>query len=166
MNTPAPDLASYKKALASFPSGVTVVTTRTADGQPRGFTASSFTSVSLEPRLVLVCIARGAASFDAFAGAPRFAISVLADGQTEVSNLFASRQADRFGSCDWQDGRTGLPLIAGASAFFECLTHSTVEAGDHLILIGQVVEHGHAEPAPLAYCRGAYAALAALPRAA
>lgn len=151
------DVRALRKALGAFATGVTIVTTEAPDGTPRGFTANSFTSVSLDPPLVLVCIARAAGSAATFTAARHFAISILSEEQRATSALFASPVADRFVATPWRRGHSGSPLIAGAAAWFDCAMHETVDAGDHVILIGRVLAFDHAEEAvPLGYCRGAY----------
>ncbi len=140
-------------------TGVTVVTTRQPDGEPRGFTANSFTSVSLEPPLVLVCIARAAASFPVFATAERFAVSVLAEDQKHLSQLFASKVGDKFTRAPWCATAAGTPVIEGAAAWFECRRfRNVIDAGDHIVLIGEIVAFGDSKLSPLAWCRGAYLA--------
>lgn len=153
---PVFDAQAFRKALGSYPTGVTVVTTRDADGTPRGFTANSFTSVSLTPPLILVCIAKTAHSHATFVAAPSFAVNVLADSQRAVSSLFASKQPEKFGQCTWTDGITGSPVIEGSVATFDCRQHQCVDAGDHTILIGEVVDLRQQQSRPLGYCRGAY----------
>ncbi|WP_029350225.1 alpha/beta fold hydrolase [Bosea sp. 117] len=150
------DPKAFRQALGAFLTGVTVVTTRTPAGELRGFTANSFTSVSLDPPLILVCIARTASSFPVFGAAEHFAVSILAAAQKDVSALFASKTADKFAGIGWHTGPTGSPVIAGASAWFDCTRHEVVEAGDHIILIGRVAGFGASAAAPLGYCRGAY----------
>jgi flavin reductase (DIM6/NTAB) family NADH-FMN oxidoreductase RutF len=151
------DAMEFRRALGAYPTGVTVVTTKDAQGVPRGFTANSFTSVSLTPPLVLVCLAKAAHSHEVFTNAATFAINVLAESQKAISSLFASKQPDKFESCKWHTGDTGVPLIDGAVARFDCRVHSCVDAGDHTILIGEVQAlHHAADERPLGYCRGAY----------
>lgn len=150
------DPRALRDAFGCFPTGITVVTTRETDGTPRGFTANSFTSVSLDPPLLLVCIAAAASSLPVFASAPHFAVNVLGDAQRAVSARFASRAPDKFGATDWQPGRHGAPLIGGALAWFECARHETVAAGDHEILIGRVLDFDAGEGNPLGYLRGSY----------
>lgn len=150
------DARELRNVLGAFATGVTVVTTIGADGEPRGFTANSFTSVSLDPPLVLVCLARGAASLPAFRDAAGYAVNILAEDQRDVSRTFASRVEDRFAMVDWHRGPAGNPVFDGTSAWLDCTMHRTVEAGDHVILIGQVRGCGHAPLNPLGYCRGAY----------
>ena len=132
------DPIELRAAFARFMTGVTVVTARDSAGEPVGFTANSFTSVSLEPPLLLVCPGRHLSRFDVFESASSFGVSVLAEGQEEVSNLFAGGPGARFSLCGWESGTRGVPLISGRSAGFECRVHDRVEAGDHLILIGRI----------------------------
>ncbi|MDR5759041.1 flavin reductase family protein [Caballeronia sp. LZ035] len=150
------DIAEFRRALGAFVTGVTVVTTIQPDGSPRGFTANSFTSVSLDPPLILVCIAKTASSHAVFSATDHFAVSVLAEGQKAVSGVFASKSADKFTQVDWHARITGAPLMNGAAASFDCKTHDVVDAGDHIILIGRVVDFAHSTSSPLGYCRGAY----------
>lgn len=145
-----------RHAFGTFMTGVTVVTTRTASGEPLGFTANSFTSVSLDPPLVLVCLANSSRNYDAFSTGQGFAVNILSEGQKDISNTFARPSEDRFATVDWQDGPHGSPIIAGVSAWFDCSLYKTVDAGDHVILIGKV-EGFDANPTPgLGYARGAY----------
>jgi flavin reductase (DIM6/NTAB) family NADH-FMN oxidoreductase RutF len=150
------DLTEFRRALGAFVTGVTVVTTIQPDGSPRGFTANSFTSVSLDPPLILVCIAKTASSYAVFSQTRHFAVSVLAEDQRAVSGVFASKAADKFAQVAWQARATGAPLMEGAAASFDCTTHDVVDAGDHIILIGRVVDFVHTSSSPLGYCRGAY----------
>ncbi|MGG1949247.1 flavin reductase family protein [Trinickia sp. NRRL B-1857] len=150
------DIAEFRRALGAFVTGVTVVTTIQPDGSPRGFTANSFTSVSLDPPLILVCIARTASSYEVFSQTRHFAISVLAEDQKAVSGVFASKAADKFTQVAWHTRLTGAPVMDGAAASFDCVTHEVVDAGDHIILIGRVVDFLHTASSPLGYCRGAY----------
>ncbi|WP_341316488.1 flavin reductase [Paraburkholderia sp. IMGN_8] len=150
------DVAEFRRALGAFVTGVTVVTTIQPDGSPRGFTANSFTSVSLDPALILVCIAKTASSHPVFSQTQRFAVSVLAEDQRPVSGVFASKSADKFAQVAWHARQTGSPLIDGAAASFDCETHQVVDAGDHIILIGRVADFTNTSATPLGYCRGAY----------
>ncbi|MFT4065451.1 flavin reductase [Paraburkholderia sp.] len=150
------DVAGFRRALGAFVTGVTVVTTLQPDGSPRGFTANSFTSVSLDPPLILVCIAKTASSHAVFSATHRFAVSVLAEDQKHVSGVFASKAADKFEQVRWSARKTGAPVMDGAAASFDCTTHDVVDAGDHIILIGRVVDFVDTSSSPLGYCRGAY----------
>jgi crotonobetainyl-CoA:carnitine CoA-transferase CaiB-like acyl-CoA transferase/flavin reductase (DIM6/NTAB) family NADH-FMN oxidoreductase RutF len=147
---------ALRDAFGRFATGVTVVTTRQPDGTPRGFTANSFTSVSLDPPLLLVCIGKTALSCDSFARAEHFAVNILADTQKDVSGLFASQSPEKFDIANWHPDARTMPLIDGALAHFSCARHRLVDAGDHLILIGEVEGFDTQEGQPLGYYRGAY----------
>lgn len=150
------DRLEFRKALGSFVTGVTIVTTTQADGTKRGFTANSFTSVSLDPALILVCIGKTASSFPVFSGTPHFCVSILAEDQKAASSVFASKSPDKFEQVAWREAHTGSPVIDGSAAWFDCESYQVVDAGDHIILIGKVVDFGYSEAGPLGYCRGAY----------
>jgi flavin reductase (DIM6/NTAB) family NADH-FMN oxidoreductase RutF len=127
-----------------------------ADGAPRGFTANSFASVSLDPPLVLVCLAKTAASCAVFRASKSYAVNILSEEQKDVSAAFSSRTADRFATVDWSTRVTGSPVIAGVVAWLDCCMHDVIDAGDHCILIGRVVDYDYAASSPLGFCRGAY----------
>ena len=150
------DPRTLRDAFGCFMTGVTVVTTTTADGQPLGFTANSFSSVSLDPPLLLVSIARTSRNFGHFAHAPGFAVNVLAESQKEVSGTFARPVEDRFATVDWTPGPAGSPVIKGGSAWFDCTLSQLVEAGDHAILIGEIKGFAASQEPGLGYYRGAY----------
>lgn len=156
MADPAIDVRELRRALGAFVTGVTVVTTLDREGAPRGFTANSFSSVSLDPPLVLVCVAKTASSCPVFSAARGYAVNVLAEGQREVSGTFASRSADKFSAVGWRRERTGSPILEGVAAWFDCELHDTVDAGDHVILLGRVLAFDHTPASPLGYCRGSY----------
>ena len=147
---------ALRNAFGTFATGVTVITTREADGTPRGFTANSFTSVSLDPPLVLVCLGKAAHSCDVFASSDHFAINILAADQKEISGLFASQSPDKFENARWSEDQNRTPLIEGCLARFSCARHRLVDAGDHLILIGRVQEFSTHDGSPLGYHKGAY----------
>ncbi|MEM6639812.1 MAG: flavin reductase family protein [Pseudomonadota bacterium] len=150
------DQRALRNALGTFATGVTVVTTVDDGGQHWGFTANSFTSVSLDPPLVLFCLTHQAESMPAFAHASSFIVNVLASEQEAISNLFASRGVDKFAEVDFQPGETGCARITGAVAWFECAMTQKIDAGDHAIFIGRVLDYGSNDADPLAYCRGRY----------
>ncbi|RUT86817.1 MULTISPECIES: alpha/beta fold hydrolase [unclassified Mesorhizobium] len=152
------DGSDFRRALGSFLTGVTIVTTIGPEGEPRGFTANSFTSVSLDPPLVLVCIAHKAVGHPVFATSKSFAINVLNEDQKAASGIFASKAADKFAAVAWRPGRTGSPVLDGSVASFDCDMERLVDAGDHSILIGRVRDFEHNSAQPLGYCRGAYVA--------
>ena len=150
------DRFDLRRALGTFATGVTVVTTIDDGGTPRGFTANSFTSVSLEPPLILVCLAKTAASCSVFRAAESYAVNILSEDQKAVSATFSSPSADRFAQVDWAAHSTGCPIIAGVVAWLDCRMHEVIDAGDHYILIGRVVDYDYAASSPLGFCRGAY----------
>ena len=134
------DPQDFRNAMASFPSGVTVVITRDAEGRNTGFTASAFSSLSLNPPLALVCLDRKADCFPAFEACEQFTISILADGQSETAMKFATRGADKFAGTKTTAGAiTGLPLIDGATSRIECKIHARLDGGDHVIIVGEVL---------------------------
>ncbi len=153
------DPKELRNALASYMTGVTVVTARAMDGTPVGFTANSFTSVSLNPPLLLVCPGNHLSSFDIFATATHFAVNILAEGQEAVSNIFAGSKEDRFSQIHWSPDQFDCPLIDGAAAQFSCSLQNRVEAGDHHILIGQIQHYQASTKRGLGYCRDGYFSL-------
>ena len=150
------DAADFKAGLARFGTGVTVITTRDGKGEPAGFTASSFTSLSIDPPMVLFCLANDATCYDAFLEARCFAVNILSDTQQEISNRFASRGEDKFDGLTLRDGTEGMPLIENSLAMLECRTTRTVPGGDHLIFMGEVREIHMGEGRPLLYYMGGY----------
>ena len=150
------DPRAFRSALGSFLTGVTVVATLQEDGEPRGFTANSFTSVSLDPPLVLVCIAKTASSCPVFSAAGHFSVNILAERQVDISGLFASKSPDKFKATSWHKGPAGSPVLADVAAWFDCVRHEVIEAGDHIILIGRVAGFDQVQVNPLGYCRGAH----------
>ncbi len=158
MQSPAqPRARALRDAFGTFGTGVTIVAATGEDGRPVGFTANSFASVSLEPPLLLVCPARGASSLPAIATTRRFAVHVLARAQRPLAERFSRRGADRFEGLVWAADRHGLPRIEGACARFACALEQTIEAGDHLVLIGRILEHeSDLEAEPLLFVRGRY----------
>ena len=152
----SPDTGTLRRALGCFVTGVTVVTTRDAGGVPLGFTASSFTSVSLDPPLVLVCVGHEVEGFDAYRRCSEFAINVLGESQRALSDRFATEHPDRFGGAGWRPGTHGAPILEGCIAALECAPWRRIEAGDHMILIGRVLRCENSDDRPLAYWRGRY----------
>lgn len=151
------DARTLRDAMGCFATGITVLTAIAPDGKPIGLTANSFTSVSLDPPLVLACIARSAKSIAVLENAENFAINVLHIGQQPTSNLFASKVEDRFAQVEWEMGRHGTPVIRHSLATVECRRHAIHDGGDHIILIGKV-ERAAFDPRrdPLLYFAGKY----------
>jgi flavin-dependent trigonelline monooxygenase, reductase component len=150
------DVVSLRRTLGAFVTGVAVVTTLDSIGQPRGLTANSFTSVSLDPPLVLVCVSGTASSYPAFSACDSFAINILAEGQEEISNRFASSHTDKFADIGWSGFATGAPILDQSLAWLDCHVFRKTIAGDHLILIGRVEDFSCGTSRPLAYCQGNY----------
>ena len=147
----------FRNAMSRFASGVTVVTTRDASGRPFGFTASAFTSLSLDPPLVLVCLERRAESFPVFEAAQTFGVSILAAGQSPLALKFATRGADKFAGSPIVDGAvTGMPLVSSAIAQVECSVHERIDGGDHIILVGRVLRAVVAAGEPLLHFSRAF----------
>ena len=151
------DARTFRDALGCFATGITIVTAMAPDGKPIGLTANSFTSVSLDPPLLLVCIANSAGSAAVLEQAERFAVNVLQIGQQPTSNRFAGRGEDRFAATPWVVGEFATPVLTGSLASFECTRHAVHEGGDHFILVGRVLK-AMFEPRrdPLLYFRGKY----------
>jgi flavin reductase (DIM6/NTAB) family NADH-FMN oxidoreductase RutF len=139
---------------------VTVATVLGSDGQPHGFTANSFTSVSCAPPLILICIDHRTTALAHFRANPLFGINVLADTQRDISVRFAERQANRFAGIDWRLSDCGVPLIEGALATLECSANQVVDAGDHTIFIGEVFRAHWRDGRPLLYYSSRYCELA------
>ena len=150
------DPRDLRRAFGCFMTGVTIVTTFDEAGEPCGFTANSFTSVSMDPPLVLVNIASSAHGCKVFTAAGGFAVNVLANNQRELSNRFARAGMEKFADVDWAPGPTGSPIVDRVVAWFDCRTYRQVEAGDHVVLIGEVAHYQYNTHAPLGFCRGSY----------
>ncbi len=153
----------FRRVLGHFCSGVTVITTWDTMGRPTGLTASAFTSVSLDPPLVLVCVAHKAQSYQALADGNRFVVNVLALSQEPVSNRFATSPvadpAEKFVGIGYRQGALGLPVLKDSLAELECATVHAYPAGDHTIFVGRVEAaecRGDAGLEPLLYYRGKY----------
>jgi len=163
-NEPEFDGRDLRRAFGNFATGVTIVTTLDDAGKPCGFTANSFTSVSIDPPLLLVNIAKSAYGCDAFTGSRGFAVNILARDQRELSNRFAAAGTDKFAGLDWRAGRTASPIIDGVVAWFDCEHYEQVDAGDHIILIGRIVHYDYNTHSPLGFCRGAYVSFGLTPK--
>jgi flavin reductase (DIM6/NTAB) family NADH-FMN oxidoreductase RutF len=146
----------FRQALGHFATGVTVVTTSDGDGRPTGLTASAFTSVSLDPPLVLVCVDHKSQSYPALRERGRFAVNILRRDQQAVSRRFASTRLDKFDEVPFHVSAIGLPLIDAALAQLECVTVSMHVEGDHTIFVGRVERAHVGAGEPLVYYRGLY----------
>lgn len=154
------DDAAFRRALGQFATGVTVITTRAPNGQPIGFTASSFNSVSLNPPLVLWSLATRSASMPVFRANSHYVVNVLSASQLDLCKRFASVKGDRFEGVSHAAGDTGMPVIEGALAWFECHNRSRYDEGDHVIFVGEVERCGIRDDAtevgPLVFQNGAF----------
>lgn len=151
--------AEFRRVLGHFASGVTIVTTCDADGRPTGLTASAFTSVSLDPPLILVCVDHKSQSHGPLVDRGRFAVNFLCAEQEGLSRKFATTRLDKFDGVAHRMTALGVPVIDGALAQLECVTVSRHEAGDHTILVGRVEETTAIDGEPLVYFRGQYGRL-------
>lgn len=151
------DAAGFRKALGSFATGVTIITTRDTQGMPLGLTVNSFNSVSLNPPLVLWSLAETSLSLPAFRAATHWAVHVLATDQEELSGRFAKRGIDKFAGLETDTGHGGVPLLKGCTARFQCRTAFQYQGGDHVIFIGEVLGFDRKEIAPLVFHGGGYA---------
>ena len=145
--------------LGRFPSGVTVVTTKAADGSDQGMTVSAFCSLSLEPPLVLICIEKTASAHDALTTANGFVVNVLAAKQEQIARRFAIVNIDRFEGIGFTRSSRGYAVLDDALAVIECDRFSMHEAGDHTVIIGEVEATRAETGTPLLYYRGGYAQL-------
>ncbi|MFG2884704.1 flavin reductase family protein [Streptomyces sp. NPDC048297] len=154
----------FRSLAAALPTGVSVVTTLTADGAPVGMTSGAVCGLSCEPPLVLVCIARGSRTLREIKGRRSFCVNVLASGADALSNRFASAGGDKFTGVDWRPGPGGVPVLStGTTAHAVCELYQIVPGGDHEIVIGLIVA-GDSDPSdsPLVYYRRTYAGFDAL----
>ena len=150
------DDQDFKAAMGRLGSGVCIITAATANGQPVGFTATSLTSLSLNPPLVLFCLGKSANSLSVFEAADSFGVCVLAHEQQGLSNLFAGKAEDKFADTDTWLTDKGYPLIQDCLAALECEKREVFQGGDHLIFVGEVKRVHLGEGAPLIYYQGKY----------
>lgn len=149
------DTRAFRQCLARYATGVAVITTE-VEGERAGIAANSFSSLSLDPPLVLWSLGRASRSMPAFARSTHFAVNVLSHEQLPVSQAFSSRAADKFTGFRWIEGMGGAPLLAGSIATLECKVERVIEAGDHILFIGEVLRFRHEEGTPLVFVQGRY----------
>ena len=149
----------FRAALSRFVSGVTVVTALGKDNLPAGITVSAFSSLSLDPPLILACIDKRASLHDHLTEGSYFAVNILAEDQQDISRLFASKDEDRFNGTRYRWGVSGAPLLDGSVAYIECRVVHAYPGGDHTIIVGEVESTSIADHKPLVYYRGDYANL-------
>ena len=153
----AVDRQDLRDALASFATGIAIVTSIDDSGTPVGVTINSFSSVSMNPPLVLFCLDRKAFSLPTFLGAGHFAINILEVSQDELAHRFATPLADKWAGVRWVAGAGGVPLLPGCVASLECRRYNVLEGGDHLIILGEVTAAtSHPDREALLYKRGLY----------
>jgi flavin reductase (DIM6/NTAB) family NADH-FMN oxidoreductase RutF len=150
----------FRHACARFATGITIATVLDAQGLPHGLTVNSFSSVSLDPPLISICLGHAITMIDAFRESKYFGINVLSDSQQHLSDRFASKGQDRFDGLEWYRAAHGTPFLPGALAAIECAQHKRVTAGDHDIFIGEMLETRLAEGEPLIYFASRYRTLA------
>lgn len=152
------DSIAFRNICGQFLTGVTVVTAKGRNGEQVGFTANSFTSVSLDPPLVLICPDKKLGSYPAFIEAEGFAIHILGQEQEDLSRRFATRGGEKFSGIDVSEGLYGAPIIPNTLAVLQCRTTNQVDGGDHTILIGQVesIDMGGQDRKPLGFFQGKY----------
>ncbi len=149
----------FRRALGSFATGVTIITTVGKNGQKVGMTANSFNSVSLDPPLILWSLGRQANCFEDFLAAEYFAVHILASDQQDLSNRFAEIGKDRFAGIQCSQGLSGIPILPHYSTCFQCKMAQQYEGGDHMIITGEVIEFSDNELQPLLFHRGNYHSL-------
>ena len=147
----------FRQVMGSFATGITVITTRDQDGKPYGLTVNSFTSVSLNPLLVLVCLDLRLSGLQAFKDSKQFGVSILSEHQEDMSRMFAKKDSERPPTI-YFEGKLGLPLLHNSLAIMECETVQIYEGGDHLIFLGEVkvAEVLGTGQHPLLFFRGKY----------
>ncbi len=146
----------FKNALSRFASGVTVVTTKDADGDLHGLTVSAFCSVSLEPPLILICIDKKTGSHHAFEESGTFVVNILSEDQEHLSNHFAGPIPDKFTEIEHETNGNDLPIIKNALVNLECELEHSYDGGDHTIFVGRVKKSKVFDGKPLLYCSGNY----------
>lgn len=146
----------FRAALGRFASGVTVVTTRDRAGNLHGITVSAFSSVSMNPPLVLICIEKTTGSHHAFVESGAFVVNILSADQSEVSNQFAFKHEDKFDGMNYRLNDSDLPVLEGCLANLDCRVVNSYDGGDHTIFVGEVLGTTIAEKDPLIYWMGAY----------
>jgi flavin reductase (DIM6/NTAB) family NADH-FMN oxidoreductase RutF len=133
------DRQSFFEVMASFPSGVAIVTTATEEGVPRGLTTTAVCSVSADPPTILVCVDFGSRTLDALRTRQGFVVNFMGEGRSELCLLFASKEEDKFVAVEWEPTESGLPLLhEDALAWAECTTVHELEIGDHVLIVGEV----------------------------
>ncbi len=142
--------------MGHFATGVTVITTRDKAGMPSGLTANAFTSLSLYPPLVLICVDKAVQCYACFEESKVFAVNILSEEQEEISRRFATKGIEKFSGIKWRQSESGLALIEGSIAYIECEIVQTHEGGDHTIYVGEIVSASVSGDRPLIFFKGRY----------
>lgn len=152
-----PDEASFRTVLGHFATGVTIITAMDGD-EPIGVSANSFTSVSLDPPLVLFCAAKASTTWPRIEAAGKFTVNILNEHQEDVCRVFATKGADRFSRIGWRSSANGQPILHDSLAYIDCEMQEQHDAGDHIIVVGRVQELGvlSSDEGPLLFYRGGY----------
>jgi len=148
--------AEFRRACGRFATGVTIASVLDDRGTPHGLTVSSFTSVSLDPPLILICLGHRVSAIDAFRASAHFGINVLAEDQHDLAERFTRKGQDRFEGLKWRRGENGVPILAGVLAAIECVVRQRFTAGDHDVFVGEVVSVRVAAGAPLIHFASHY----------
>ena len=154
------DGQKFKAAMSCFASGVTIVTTLDGSGQPAGFTANSFCSVSFRPPLILICLDRTANGYPAFTQCKLFAVSMLRDHHVDMAQRFATKRTDKFEASPFALTAHGMPAVTDALCVVVCLMERLLDAGDHVVLLGRVVDVEVGDGSPMIYFSRAFHRLA------
>jgi len=153
------DKNELRRVMGHFATGVTIITTVSASGQLHGLTANAFTSVSLEPPLLLISVDKKAESYPSFEQSKVFTVNILSDSQEALSRKFAVTGTDKFTGVAFRAGGNGAPIILGALAHIECRLYATYDGGDHTLYLGEILEAETREGKPLLFYRGGYRAI-------
>ncbi len=155
----AVDAREIRNVMGHFATGVTVITTKDTTGKPFGLTVNSFTSLSLNPPLVVVCVDKTVDCYSCFNDSKVFAVNVLNEDQEELSRRFATKGLEKFEGIQWRMGENGLPLLDGVLGAIECKVTQSYEGGDHTIFLGEILSATAKGDRPLLFFKGKYAHL-------
>lgn len=152
----AMDLQQLRRVMGHFATGVTVITTMDKSGAPFGLTANAFTSLSLNPPLVLICIDKEVQCYSCFEESGVFAVNVLSEDQEKLSRRFATKGIEKFTDVKWHKGHHGIALLDGAIGYIECKVVHSYEGGDHTIYVGGILNATASGGRPLIFFKGKY----------
>jgi len=150
------DAREIRNVMGHFATGVTVITTKDITGKPFGLTVNSFTSLSLNPPLVVVCVDKTVDCYSCFDETKVFAVNVLSEDQEELSRRFATKGIEKFAGIQWRMGEHGAPLLDGVIGTIECKVNHSYEGGDHTIFLGEILSAAAKGDRPLLFFKGKY----------